>query len=57
VGLEKLLSGINLKLSNLDFMSRAPADVVEREKEKKRIFELKISKLRGYIEGLKGGLT
>ncbi len=57
VELEKLLSGINLKLSNLDFMSRAPADVVEREKEKKRIFELKISKLRGYIEGLKGGLT
>ncbi len=50
--LEKLLSDVERKLSNPDFLSKAPESVVQKEQEKKLNFSLKIEKLRMYIEGL-----
>jgi len=50
--LENLLKRVDEKLKNEDFLTKAPSEVVEKEKEKKRIFELKIRRLRSYIEGL-----
>jgi valyl-tRNA synthetase len=47
--IERLLNQLALldkKLSNENFISRAPADVVEKEKKKKRDFEDNLSKLR-----------
>lgn len=52
--LEELLKGIDSKLQNPDFLSKAPQNVVEREKEKRRMFELKITRLRMYLAGLQG---
>lgn len=50
--LEELLRKVDEKLSNPSFLEKAPAEIIEKEREKKRNFELKISKLRSYIEGL-----
>jgi valyl-tRNA synthetase len=50
--LENLLKRVDEKLNNEDFLTKAPSEVVEKEKEKKRTFELKIRRLRSYIEGL-----
>ncbi|MEO0235430.1 MAG: valine--tRNA ligase [candidate division WOR-3 bacterium] len=52
--LEGLLRSVDSKLNNPDFLSKAPQDIVEREKEKRRLFELKITKLRMYLKGLQG---
>ncbi|MEO0265211.1 MAG: valine--tRNA ligase, partial [candidate division WOR-3 bacterium] len=52
--LEGLLRSVDSKLNNPDFLSKAPQDIVEREKEKRRMFELKITKLRMYLKGLQG---
>ncbi|MGB4730088.1 MAG: valine--tRNA ligase [Candidatus Hydrothermia bacterium] len=54
VELEKHLTEIVKKLENEEFLKRAPIEVVEKEKEKKHVFELKIEKLREYIKGLEG---
>ena len=50
--LEELLRKVEEKLNNPSFLEKAPVEVVEKEREKKRNFGLKISKLRSYIEGL-----
>jgi len=50
--LEGLLDKLNKKLSNQDFLGKAPAHVVQCEKEKKQNYEEKIRKLREHLEGL-----
>ncbi|HHF52806.1 MAG TPA: valine--tRNA ligase, partial [candidate division WOR-3 bacterium] len=50
--LERLLDKLNKKLSNQDFLEKAPAHVVQSEKEKKQNYEEKIRKLREHLEGL-----
>jgi len=50
--LEGLLDKLNKKLSNQDFLEKAPAHVVQCEKEKKQNYEEKIRKLREHLEGL-----
>ena len=50
--LEELLDKLNKKLSNQDFLEKAPAHVVQSEKEKKQNYEEKIRKLREHLEGL-----
>jgi len=50
--LEALLDKLNKKLSNRDFLEKAPAHVVQSEKEKKQNYEQKIRKLREHLEGL-----
>ncbi|MCD6132573.1 MAG: valine--tRNA ligase [Candidatus Hydrothermae bacterium] len=50
--LEGLLDKLNKKLSNQDFLEKAPAHVVQSEKEKKQNYEEKIRKLREHLEGL-----
>lgn len=44
--LEKLLEEVNKKLSNQNFVSRAPEDVVQKEREKQRNFSEALEKVR-----------
>ncbi len=56
--LEKELSVTNKKLANEDFLTRAPAHVVEKEREKAERLGQKLEKLRSHrqrIESLKAG--
>jgi valyl-tRNA synthetase len=50
--MEGLLKGLEGKLSNADFVARAPKEVVEKERQKKTDFEEKIEKLRKHLKAL-----
>jgi valyl-tRNA synthetase len=50
--MEGLLKGLEGKLSNADFMSRAPKEVVEKERQKKDDFSGKLEKLRQHLKAL-----
>jgi len=47
-----LLEGIRKKLGNESFVGRAPAEVVEKEREKERSFESNLAKLRRNLASL-----
>jgi valyl-tRNA synthetase len=47
-----VLNGIRNKLSNESFVSRAPKDVVEKEKEKQASFETNLEKLQKSFDAL-----
>ena len=46
------LFGLDKKLSNQEFVSRAPADIIERERNKKRDWEENLSKLEAILTDL-----
>jgi valyl-tRNA synthetase len=48
------LERIKKKLTNADFLNRAPSEVIEAEKEKKHIAEESISRLNKNLESLAG---
>ena len=50
--LEGILKGLNIKLNNEDFVNRAPADVVEKERQKKADFTEKLKKLEDGLKAL-----
>ena len=50
--IEKELTSSRRKLSNEDFMARAPLDVVDKEKEKASNFEAKLTKLNENLKRL-----
>jgi valyl-tRNA synthetase len=50
----KYLDRIKKKLSNFDFLNRAPAEVIEAEKEKQRQVEDAIERLNRNLESLSG---
>ncbi len=50
--LEKQLEGSRRKLANQDFLSKAAPEVVEKEREKQKEFEDKLTKIREYIGAL-----
>jgi valyl-tRNA synthetase len=52
--LGKLLDSLNAKLNNADFMSRAPAQVVEKEKQKQADFGRTIARLKASLDVLGG---
>jgi valyl-tRNA synthetase len=45
---------IDKKLSNEDFLKKAPAEVVDKEKEKLKALAEKAEKLEGHLERIKG---
>ena len=49
------VEGARTKLSNDGFLSGAPPDVVDREREKQRSFEEQLNKLRGKRSSLAAG--
>lgn len=49
---EGILVGLNKKLSNPDFLNRAPADIIEKERKKKSDFETNLMKLRENLTKL-----
>lgn len=49
---EKMLQGVDQKLSNENFLRKAPAEVVENERRKLESFKLTIEKLRKNLESL-----
>ena len=51
--LEGMLVGVTKKLSNENFVSKAPANVIENEKTKKADWESTIEKLKSILEDLK----
>jgi valyl-tRNA synthetase len=50
--LEGFRSGLRKKLDNDNFVKRAPAEVVAREKEKLSNTETKLSKIEQRLQGL-----
>jgi valyl-tRNA synthetase len=48
--LEGLLTGLDKKLSNENFISNAPAEVVEKEKAKRRDWQDNCEKLKKFLE-------
>jgi len=46
------LMGLDKKLSNEEFVSRAPADIIERERNKKRDWEESLAKLEAILADL-----
>ncbi|MDQ7063163.1 MAG: valine--tRNA ligase [candidate division KSB1 bacterium] len=50
--LERLLAELNKKLQNQDFLTRAPKQVVEREEQKKKHFEITLEKIRENLAQL-----
>lgn len=52
VALEKELQRVNAKLSNQGFLTKAPREVVEKEKEKQKDFEEKLRKVQARLEKL-----
>jgi Valyl-tRNA synthetase len=46
------LTGLEKKLSNQEFVSRAPAEIIERERNKKRDWEENLSKLESILADL-----
>ncbi len=51
--LEGMLIGVNKKLSNENFVGRAPKDVIEREKAKQHDWQSSVEKLKAMLEDLK----
>jgi valyl-tRNA synthetase len=51
--LEKEFGYTQKKLSNEDFLGRAPADVIEKEREKGTRLRVKLEKLRHQYEKMK----
>jgi len=51
---EKELAGLTGRLSNEKFVARAPAEVVEKEKERQVLLKAKLEKLAAHITELKG---
>ena len=52
--LEALLKGMEAKLANHNFVTRAPAAVVEREREKLASCKLQFTKWNGKLTSLGG---
>jgi valyl-tRNA synthetase len=50
--LEKLLEALNHRLHSQDFMTKAPQQVVERERQKKTEFEMNLNKIVANMEQL-----
>jgi valyl-tRNA synthetase len=50
--LDKLVRGMTLKLSNTEFIQKAPPDVVEKERQKQNDFQEKLKKLRENLSVL-----
>ncbi len=50
--LEGQLKGIDNKLNNLEFLKRAPKEIVDREKEKQATFKQKADKLKENLKAL-----
>ncbi|MEN2998387.1 MAG: valine--tRNA ligase [Brevinematia bacterium] len=50
--LERVLSGIESKLSNSDFLDKAPQEIVEEEREKQKQFSRMIAEMKEIIEKL-----
>ena len=50
---EKLLKGLNGKLSNKGFVDKAPPDVVERERQRQVEYGENLQKLQAGLERLK----
>lgn len=50
--LAKLLDGVNKKLSNENFISRAPFDIIQKEREKQQNFMEALQKVRRNLEML-----
>ncbi|MCH8927828.1 MAG: valine--tRNA ligase [Candidatus Marinimicrobia bacterium] len=49
---EKALQAVNKKLSDKSFLQNAPADIVEKERQKEKDFSAKISKIKTNLEWL-----
>ena len=49
---EKFLMGVQRKLQNQNFVARAPAEVVERERQKERDATAELHRLRANLEDL-----
>ena len=45
------------KLSNEDFLQKAPAEVIQKEKEKVQVLGKKMEKLEGHVKRLKALMT
>ncbi len=54
IRLEKQLDGLNKKLTNENFISRAPKEVVQKEKQKKADWESNLEKLKKNLQNLLG---
>jgi len=52
--LKELLVGVDRKLANEDFLKKAPAPIVQKEKSKKEDYQKLIEKLEKNLEGLVG---
>lgn len=50
--LSNQLKGVTAKLSNQNFVSKAPPEVIEKEKSKQQNFELTLKKLKNNLEQL-----
>jgi valyl-tRNA synthetase len=50
--LEKQIQNITAKLMNIDFIARAPKDVIEREKQKVTDFQASLNKLQANLHSL-----
>ena len=50
--IDQLLKGLTTKLSNENFVARAPADVVAKEREKEREWRLQRDVLDGKLKSL-----
>ncbi|MHC1738373.1 MAG: valine--tRNA ligase [Ignavibacteriaceae bacterium] len=50
--IENSLTAVSKKLSNESFVKNAPADIVEKERQKKRDWELKLTKLKQSLAEL-----
>lgn len=53
--IEKQLEGLNRKLHSADFLSKAPEEVIHREKAKKTDFESSLNKLKANLHNLDTG--
>ena len=53
--LSGLLQGIEAKLANRNFVTRAPGAVVEREREKRKSCKLQLTKWNEKLTSLRGG--
>ena len=52
VRLEALIEGIEKKLMNKDFLSKAPKEVIEKERQKSQDFKDNLEKLRNNLDSL-----
>jgi valyl-tRNA synthetase len=47
-----MLAGLNQKLNNHEFVKKAPAQIIEKEKMKQRDFREKVNKLKENLKAL-----